>query len=274
MRTVSARLRKYWSKTPIRALPGVTIVMMKPVAVFHSLLVLVLALLATLLISILTLIWVVLFRRPADETQIFGRYWGKFICAVSGVAVSIEGVENLAPDRNYIFAANHQSQFDIFVLQGFLPYNFRWLAKKELFQVPIWGAAMRKAGYIPVDRSHGRQAVKSLEKAAKRIAEGTSVVIFPEGTRSRDGKLQSFKAGGMVLAIKAGVDLVPVAISGTFAILPKGRLLLHPGRVVIRIGMPIPTSDYRTNQKHELSLLLQNKIAVMLGQDDPEPKTA
>jgi len=248
--------------------------MMKPVAILHSLLVLVLALLATLLTSILTLTWAVIFRRPADEIQIFGRNWGKFICAVSGVAVSIEGVDNLAPERNYIFAANHQSQFDIFVLQGFLPYNFRWLAKKELFQVPIWGAAMKKAGYIPVDRSHGRQAVKSLDKAAKRIAEGTSVIIFPEGTRSKDGKLQTFKAGGMVLAIKAGVELVPVAISGTFAILPKGSLMLHPGRVTIRIGRPVNTGDYRLKQKHELALLLQKKIAVMLDQDNPEPNTA
>ena len=247
---------------------------MKLVAALHSLLVLVLALLATLVISILTLIWAVLFRRPADEIQIFGRYWGKFICAVSGVAITLEGVENLAPDRNYIFAANHQSQFDIFVLQGYLPYNFRWLAKKELFQVPIWGAAMKKAGYIPVDRTHGRQALKSLDEAAKRIAEGTSVIIFPEGTRSRDGKLQPFKAGGMMLALKAGVELVPMAISGTFAILPKGSLMLHPGCVVIRIGTPITTRDYQMNQKHELALLLQKKVAAMLGQDDPETETS
>ena len=242
---------------------------MKLFSLFHSLLVLVLAPLSTLLVSIITLIWAVLFRRSADELQIFGRYWGKFICALSGVTVTIEGVENLATDRTFIFAANHQSQFDIFVLQGYLPFNFRWLAKKELFQVPVWGPAMKKAGYIPVDRSHGRQALKSLEEAAKFIAKGASVIIFPEGTRSRDGKLQPFKAGGMVLAIKAGVELVPVAISGTFAILPKGSLLLHPGRVVIRIGTPITTNDYRTNQKHELALLLQRKVAALLGQEDP-----
>jgi 1-acyl-sn-glycerol-3-phosphate acyltransferase len=242
---------------------------MKLFSFLHSLLVLVLAPLSTLMVSIITLIWAVLFRRSADELQIFGRYWGKFICALSGVTVTLEGAENLATDRTFIFAANHQSQFDIFVLQGYLPFNFRWLAKKELFRVPVWGPAMKKAGYIPVDRSHGRQALKSLEEAAKFIAKGASVIIFPEGTRSRDGKLQPFKAGGMVLAIKAGVELVPVAISGTFAILPKGSLLLHPGRVVIRIGTPITTSDYRTNQKHELALLLQKKVAALLGQEDP-----
>ena len=128
---------------------------------------------------------------------------------------------------------------------------------------------MKRAGYIPVDRSRGRQALKSLDEAAKRIADGTSVIIFPEGTRSRDGKLQPFKAGGMVLAIKAGVDIVPVAISGTYEILPKGRLMLQPGNVLIKIGKPIPTSDYRTNQKHELALRLQKDVAGLLDRSGP-----
>jgi 1-acyl-sn-glycerol-3-phosphate acyltransferase len=243
--------------------------MMKPVALLRSLLVLTVAPLLTLLVSIITLIWTVLFRRSADEAQVFGRYWGKFICALSGVKVTIEGVENLAPDRIYIFAANHQSQFDILTLQGYLAFNFRWLAKKELFRVPIWGAAMKRAGYIPVDRSRGRQALKSLDEAARRIADGTSVIIFPEGTRSPDGKLQPFKAGGMVLAIKSGVEIVPVAISGTYEILPKGRLMLQPGNVLIRIGMPMPTDAYRTNQKHELALRLQQEVAGLLDRNGP-----
>jgi len=128
---------------------------------------------------------------------------------------------------------------------------------------------MKRAGYIPVDRSRGRQALKSLDEAAKRIADGTSVIIFPEGTRSRDGKLQPFKAGGMVLAIKAGVEIVPVAISGTYEILPKGRLRLQPGNVLIRIGNPIPTGEYRTSQKHELALRLQKEVAGLLDRNGP-----
>jgi 1-acyl-sn-glycerol-3-phosphate acyltransferase len=242
---------------------------MKPASLLRSLLVLTLAPLLTLLVSIVTLIWTVLFRRPADEAQLLGRFWGKCICALSGITVKIEGLENLTPDRTYIFAANHQSQFDILTLQGYLKFNFRWLAKKELFRVPIWGAAMKRAGYIPVDRSRGRQALKSLDEAAKRIADGTSVIIFPEGTRSLNGKLQPFKAGGMVLAIKAGVEIVPVAISGTYEILPKGRLRLQPGNVLIRIGKPIPTGDYRTNQKHELALRLQKDVAGLLDRNGP-----
>ena len=243
--------------------------MMKPTSLLRSLLVMTVAPLLTLLVSIITLIWTVLFRRPADEAQVLGRFWGKTICVLSGITVKIEGLENLTPDKTYIFAANHQSQFDILTLQGYLKFNFRWLAKKELFQVPIWGAAMKRAGYIPIDRSRGRQALKSLDEAARRIADGTSVIIFPEGTRSRDGKLQPFKAGGMVLAIKAGVDIVPVAISGTYEVLAKGRLVLHPGNVLIRIGKPVPTADYRTNQKHELARRLQQDVAGLLGRSGP-----
>ena len=186
------------------------------------------------------------------------------MCRIGGIRVEVEGLENLQPNQSYIFAANHQSQIDIPALQGYLNADFRWLAKKELFKVPIWGAAMRKAGYIPVDRSHGRKALKSLEKAAKKIAEGTSVIIFPEGTRSIDGHLQPFKAGGMVLAIKAGVPLVPVGIVGTHEILPKGRLLIKPGRVKISLGQPIDTGEYHLKQKHELAQRLHEAVRELL----------
>ena len=136
--------------------------------------------------------------------------------------------------------------------------------------MPIWGPAMRLAGYIPIDRSRGRAALKSLDEAARRIAEGTSVIIFPEGTRSRDGQMHSFKAGAMVLGIKAGVPLVPTAIQGTFEIMPKGRLLMKPGQVVIRLGRPISTSDYTTKDRHQLALRLQEKVAELLGKQAEE----
>jgi 1-acyl-sn-glycerol-3-phosphate acyltransferase len=240
---------------------------MKPLYFLHSCLVLLVAPVWTLLISVLALIWMGIFRRPSEEAHSLVRFWGKVLCVISGVRVEIKGIENLVGGRPYIFAANHQSQFDIITLQGYLDFSFRWLAKKELFKVPIWGTAMKMAGYIPVDRSRGRQALKSLDQAAKRIADGTSVVIFPEGTRSADGNLQPFKAGAMVLAIKAGVDLVPVAISGTYAVLPKGRLLLHPGRVLIRIGKPISTEGFQPKQKLELALQLQQEVASLLDQE-------
>ncbi len=222
------------------------------------------ALLLTLLVSLLTLFTTLVLRRSADSVQGLAAWWAKSICQFSGVQIDVSGTETLDPTKPYIFAANHQSQFDIFVLQGYLGVNFRWLAKKELFTVPIWGPAMRKAGYIPIDRSHGRKAIKSLDEAAKKIAAGTSVIIFPEGTRSLDGKLHEFKAGAMVLAIKSGVPIVPVAIQGTFEILPKGKLLMRPGKVQIRVGNPIETKNYSSKDKHQLAKEAQDRVAELL----------
>jgi len=235
---------------------------------FHflrSLFVIPFALFLTLLISLETLFLTLVMNRDAESVQGLAAWWASTICRVSGVQVTVTGTGPLDPQKPYIFAANHQSQFDIFVLQGFLGVNFRWLAKKELFDVPIWGPAMRKAGYIPVDRSHGRQAIKSLDEAACKIAAGTSVIIFPEGTRSRDGKLQDFKAGAMVLAIKSGVPLVPVAILGTYEILPKGKLLMKSGRVMVRVGQPIETKNYSSRDKHELAKVAQAAVAELMN---------
>ncbi|MEN8232317.1 MAG: lysophospholipid acyltransferase family protein [Thermodesulfobacteriota bacterium] len=222
------------------------------------------ALLLTLFISIVTLFWTLILRRDAASVQGLAAWWARSICAASGVVVSVTGTEKLDAEKPYIFAANHQSQFDILALQGFLGIDFRWLAKKELFKVPIWGPAMRKAGYIPVDRSRGRQALKSLGEAAQKIAAGTSVIIFPEGTRTRDGIMQDFKAGAMVLAIKSGVDIIPVAIKGTYEILPKGKLLINPGNVTIRVGNPIATKNRTSKDKHALAKILQEEVTGLL----------
>jgi 1-acyl-sn-glycerol-3-phosphate acyltransferase len=129
----------------------------------------------------------------------------------------------------------------------------------------MWGPAMRRAGYISIDRSHGRQAIKSLDEAAQKIAAGTSVIIFPEGTRSKDGKLYDFKAGAMVLAIKSGVPIVPVAILGTYEILPKGKLLMTPGKVQIRVGRPIETINCNSTDKHKLARVSQEAVAELLN---------
>jgi len=223
------------------------------------------ALFLTLLISILTLFKTLVLGGNAASVQSLAAWWASSICRVSGVKVAVTGTEPLDPEKPYIFAANHQSQFDIFVLQGFLGVDFRWLAKKELFTVPIWGPAMRRAGYIPIDRSHGRQAIKSLDEAAQKIAAGTSVIIFPEGTRSKDGKLHNFKAGAMILAIKSGVPVVPVAILGTYEILPKGKLMMNPGKVQIRVGRPIKTKNYNSKDKHQLAKVSQEAVAELLN---------
>lgn len=221
--------------------------------------------LVTVLTSIGVITGVTLLRRSSGQIKIVPRWWSRIIAWCSGVQVLVEGIENLNPEHPYIFAANHQSQYDIFALDGFLLVDFRWMAKKELFRIPIVGAAMRLAGSIPIDRSHGRQAMKSLAEAAKRIASGTSVVIFPEGTRTSDGTLQPFKPGAMYLAIKSGVDIVPMAIIGGFDVLAKGCLLSKPGRMVIKIGKPIATAGYTQKQKQELADLLHNEVAALIA---------
>jgi 1-acyl-sn-glycerol-3-phosphate acyltransferase len=208
-----------------------------------------------------------LLRIPVVTIQAVPRFWGRMISTWSGVQVRVEGLKQLDRSKPYIFVANHQSQFDIFVLDGFLPMDFRWLAKKELFRIPFFGWAMLLAGSIPIDRSHGRQALKSLDEAAKRIAAGASVIIFPEGTRSPDGKLQPFKAGGMQLAIKSGVELVPMAISGTHEVLPKGKILSRPGQVVIRLGMPVDSREFSMKEKQALAELLHDRVAFLLRKD-------
>jgi len=234
---------------------------------FRGVAVLVLAPILTIATSIAGLLGIMVFGMSAVSAQRFPRFWAKLILMISGVTVTVKGGESLKNGNPYIFAGNHQSQFDIFAVQGFLGHDFRWLAKKELFDVPIFGAALRRVGNISVDRSHSRAAVKSLDEAAQRIAAGTSVLIFPEGTRSKDGQLLPFKSGAMVLAIKAGVPVVPMAIVGTHAVLPKGRLLAKSGQVVIRLGEPIETSGYKVKQKHELAERLQAEVAALIAEE-------
>ncbi len=217
----------------------------------------------TIAACILAIIATIIFRASSTKIQFLPRYWAKIISRLAGMRVTLRGGENLAARQPYILAANHQSQFDIFALQGYLNIDFRWLAKKELFKIPVFGLGMRQAGYIPIDRSRGREAVKSLYAAAERIAAGASVIIFPEGTRSPDGHLQKFKSGGMVLAIKSGVPIVPVAICGTHDILPKGKLLARPGSVTINVGRPIATSNFKVSDKQELARRLHDEVAAL-----------
>lgn len=218
----------------------------------------------TILFSSLAWIDLALVRRSQRKGQLFPTLWARTLCRLSGVRVRVVGTENLAADQTYIFMGNHVSQFDIFTFQGYSPHDFRWIVKKELFRIPIFGAAMRRAGLVAIDRSHGREAMKSLNAAAEQISSGASVLIFPEGTRSPDGTLQPFKAGVITLAIKAGVPVVPVGFVGTYEVLPKGRFFVTPGEVVIRIGQPIFITGYTMKDKHRLAEYLHARVAELL----------
>ena len=155
---------------------------------------------------------------------------------------------------------NHQSNFDIPVLLGYLSVQFRWLAKAELFKFPVFGRAMRGCGYISIDRSNRKSAFKSLWEAARTIREGTSVLIFPEGTRSQDGQIRPFKKGGFVLAVESGVPIVPVIIHGTWSIMPRNRWRIDPQNVLLEIKTPIETADYTRRTKDDLLAKVQQSI--------------
>lgn len=197
-----------------------------------------------ILITPLTIVVVVIwsiFDPSGNGPHLMARAWAKVMLWTSLVRVQVIGAENLDPSASYVFVANHTSAYDILVLLAYLPFQFRWLAKEELFKIPFFGWAMARVGYIPINRSNPRASARSLIKAAKKIKAGASVVIFPEGTRSRDGLVHEFKKGGFTLAVRSGRPLAPVSISGTHRILPTKTLQLRSGRVRIVLGRPLPT---------------------------------
>ncbi|MCP4349399.1 MAG: 1-acyl-sn-glycerol-3-phosphate acyltransferase [Desulfobacterales bacterium] len=187
----------------------------------------------------------------SDSAHNVASMWAKSILFASRIKVTVKGSSNIDPGKSYIYMPNHQSNFDIPVLLAYLDVQFRWLAKAELFKIPIFGSAMKKAGYISIDRSDRKSAFESLGRAAE-IIKGASVLIFPEGTRSLDGKIRNFKKGGFVLAVDSGVPVVPVIIHGTRAIMPKKKMYIKPGNVVLEILEPVETSSYTRKNKDDL----------------------
>jgi 1-acyl-sn-glycerol-3-phosphate acyltransferase len=199
---------------------------------------------ATILVS--------LFGSTGNAPHIVARIWARALLFAGRIKVTVKGLSNIDPNRSFIYMSNHQSNFDIPVLLAYLPVQFRWIAKNELFKIPIFGYAMKRAGYISIDRSGRKSALRSIKNAAEIIRNGVSVIIFPEGTRSQDGNLKSFKNGGFVLAVDAGVPIIPVIIHGTWQIMSKNQLRIKPGRVLLEIHQPVETSDFSRKTKNEL----------------------
>ena len=163
---------------------------------------------------------------------------------IAGAKLHTFGVENVPTDRPVIFIANHCSHFDIGVLCRVLPVNLHFIGKKELAWIPIVGWYMLTAGHIFIDRSNRKKAVESLKKAALKIKNGKSVVMYPEGTRSKTGEMGDFKKGAFYLAVDAGVSVVPIHIDGTYSMWPTHNNTITPGDVNVRIGKPIDSSKY------------------------------
>lgn len=223
------------------------------------------ALLVTLGVAVTAFMsfWSVVFSVfPSADNKIHkvAHLWAKILLLLSDTKVKVIGEENLLHGKPQILMANHQSDFDILISLAYIPIQFRWIAKKELFTIPIFGAAMRSAGYIEIDRSNREKAIQSIDEAALRIRSGKSIMTFPEGTRSREGEIKAFKQGSFHLAIKSGVPIVPVSIIGSGQIMPKRSLRIKPGQIKIVIGKPIEVINFDVEKRHELIENVRNEI--------------
>jgi 1-acyl-sn-glycerol-3-phosphate acyltransferase len=181
--------------------------------------------------------------------------------------VVLEGVENLSTDEPQIVVSNHQSWFDVFVLAAHLPVRYRFVAKKELGEIPVFGKAWKSCGHVSVDRGNREAAIESLDQAWREVHEDKlTMVLFPEGTRSRDGRLQKFKKGAFVLAVQGQVPLVPVAVLGSRDIMPKGSKKIQRGTITLRIGTPIPTAGSTIRDRNRLLQASWDAIAALKGE--------
>lgn len=200
-----------------------------------------------------------------DWTLRGARLWARLILVAGGIRVRVEGRERVPRGRPVVFMSNHESWLDIPVLLAAIPVQVRFLAKKSLFSIPIFGWAISAMGFIPVDRENRRTAVKSFEEAAARIRAGRSVLVFPEETRTSDGRLLPFQRGGFLIALKAGLPIVPVGLEGPRRCMPKHTYLLRPGRITVRFGDPISTQGHGVTEKTALMELARAAIAALRG---------
>jgi 1-acyl-sn-glycerol-3-phosphate acyltransferase len=201
-------------------------------------------------------------HRPGGVYDDAPRRWGRWMLRAIGIRPEVVGAERLEPGSPYVFVANHVSHADVWVLLSILPGSIRFVAKKELLRIPLFGLAMRKGGQVVIDRQNLKSAFGAYDEAARAIRGGLSAVVFVEGTRSRDGRLQDFKKGPFVLAITAGVPVVPVFVEGTYQVLPRGRLVARAAPVRVHIGAPIPTEGLGYDDRDALSARVRE---AMLG---------
>jgi 1-acyl-sn-glycerol-3-phosphate acyltransferase len=194
--------------------------------------------------------------------------WARILGTVAPMRVQIEGRENIDPRQSYVLASNHQSQFDILVLYGWLGIDFRWVMKQELRSVPGIGMACDRLDHIFIDRSNHAAAMAALDDAKKKIVDGTSVMFFPEGTRSRDGRLKRFKKGAFRMAVDLGLPILPLTVTGTRDVLPADTSDLMPGRARLIIHPPVSVDGRTVEDCQGLSDEVREIIASALPGDE------
>jgi 1-acyl-sn-glycerol-3-phosphate acyltransferase len=212
------------------------------------------------------------FRSTSPLIDGLARLWARSLVAAAGIDLHVENVERIDPAKRYIIVANHYSYLDIPCLFAAIPQPIRFMAKASLFRIPIFGWALGRAGFIPVDRKNRRTAVKSFELAAERIRKGNTIVIFPEEGRSRAREMKPFQRGAFLLAIRAQKTILPIAIDSTYDIWPVGAFWkLKPGRVTLRVGTAIETAGLTVRQKDPLLNEAREQVQTMLFAAPPPP---
>lgn len=223
---------------------------------------------ATIFFATVSMI-VSLFDKAGRRQAGVARVWSRVLLAISGIKVRVDGREKIAPDGGYVFASNHASYMDTPAALANIPVQFRFMAKKGLFSIPFLGWHLARAGHIPVFRDNPRAAVKTLGLAAEAIQKhNISLIVFPEGGRTRTGELRDFKDGAAYIAIRAGVPIVPMALKGSREVLPFGSGTPRSGVIDMRIGDPIPTTGLKLHDRGRLTQQVRDRVAELL-QEQP-----
>ena len=197
---------------------------------------------------------------------VLGRFGARLGLVICGIRVRITGAEHLPWDRAAVYCANHESNIDPPVLFAVLHPQMHVLYKQELDRIPVLSRAFHVGGFIPIDRRRKEAAMRSIDDGAASIRSGNSFLIFPEGTRSRTGELLPFKKGGFIMAIKAGAPIVPVGIQGGRASMSRGRWVIRPVTISIRVGEPIEARDYTVDDRDVLINRVHDKVAALLAE--------
>lgn len=190
----------------------------------------------------------------------------RFALVICGIKVKVEGLENIPPGA-CIFVANHTSNADPPAVVGSIPRRVALLGKKEVFRVPIFGTVLKLAGFVAVDRANRDAAIASVNEALEQLKRGVSFLVFPEGTRSPDGRLRPFKKGSFLMAIQAQAPIVPVSVIGAHKVMLKGELGVHPGSVTVQFHPPVHAAGYTAEQRDELIARVQAIVASGLPED-------
>jgi 1-acyl-sn-glycerol-3-phosphate acyltransferase len=224
-----------------------------------------------LILNTLALGTIVILISPLDRkgnvVHYIGKFWSLMNIFLSGTRIKINGKEKIQKNQPYLLISNHQSLFDVWALIGKIPLQIRWIVKVEIRKMPIFGYALERMGHIYVNRKNRAAAAASLEKAARKIKGGISVIIFPEGTRSKDGRLLRFRRGGGIIALKSGVPILPVTINGSRFVLPKNTLDLMPGKIEVIVGDIIDPGQFDEDRIDDLMDTVKSAIEKNLDLD-------